>query len=434
MANRLSYDEATRLAKDIIRRRQNNGVPLAQLIKNIMLPADTGQNVRPEVAGRSPFPQGAGGLGGVFEPVAVGAAQMVEQPAKVVTPASPAPLEPGVEIKAPSPKQYENPYLLRARQMAEQLAAMAPPGENAGIDQQATYDLAKRKAERAQAEADITEGAKIRPEEEEIFAGREARVGEKLADLEKERKSSKWKALAEAGFKMAQSNSPYFMQALASGMEAGVKGYDARKANMDERDSLLKEQTENVKLGRIRAIDTARAVALDAYRAGDKAALEDYQSLTVARENAISGKTAASRVRTAELAPEALQADITQKEASSERDRAAADLARRTDPNLRSTGGSGGTGATGMGTKGATATLTALTRQEGVYQRTINDPLASAADKADARAKRDEVRRQIAWVKASMGLSGGLPAAPAGGGALKPDAVYDPKTGYRPVR
>lgn len=433
MANRLSYDEATRLAKDIIRRRQNNGVPLAQLIKNIMLPADTGQNVRPEVAGRSPFPQGAGGLGGVFEPVAVGAVQMVEQPAKVVTPASPAPLEPGVEIKAPSPKQYENPYLLRARKMAEQLAAMAPPGENTSIDQQAAYDLAKRKAERAQAEADVTEGAKIRPEEEEIFAGREARVGEKLAELEKERKSSKWKALAEAGFKMAQSNSPYFMQALASGMEAGVNGYDARKAKAKEEQSLLKEQTENVKLARIRAIDTARAVALDAYRAGDKAALEDLQSLTVARENAISGKTAGSRVEAANLAPEVARAEITQKVASAERDTAAADLARRTDPNIRSSGGYG-PGATGLGTKGAAATLNALIRQESAYSKIAADRFAPADQRAAAAAELKKVRQQITWVKAAMTIGGDNATVPTGGGAPQANMLYVPGKGVVPAK
>ena len=433
MANRLSYDEATRLAKDIIRRRQNNGVPLAQLIKNIMLPADPGQNVRPEVAGRSPFPQGAGGLGGVFEPVAVGAAQMVEQPAKVVTPASPAPLEPGVEIKAPSPKQYENPYLLRARQMKQQLEAMAPPGENAGIDQQAAYDLARRKADRAQAEADITEGAKIRPEEEEIFAGREAHVGEKLADLEKERKSSKWKALAEAGFKMAQSNSPYFMQALASGMEAGVKGYDARKANMDERDSLLKEQTENVKLGRIRAIDTARAVALDAYRAGDKAALEDYQSLTVARENAVSGKTAGSRVEAANLAPEVARAAISKDEASAEAYLASADKDRRTNPNLRSSG-SYGPGATGLGTKGAAATLNALIRQESAYSKIAADRFAPADQRASAAAELKKVRQQITWVKAAMTIGGDNATVPTGGGAPQANMLYVPGKGVVPAK
>jgi hypothetical protein len=438
MANRLSYDEAKRLAKDIIRRGQNNGVPLAQLIKDIMLPADPGQNVRPEVAGRSPFPQGAGGLGGVYkavppEQVAQLAGPATTPPPVTVTPGSAAPLKPGVEIKAPSPKQYESPYLLRARQMAEQFAAMAPPGENAGIDQQAAYDLAKRKAERAQAEADITEGAKIRPEEEEIFAGREARVGEKLADLEKERKSSKWKALAEAGFKMAQSNSPYFMQALASGMEAGVKGYDARKANMDERDSLLKEQTENVKLGRIRAIDTARAVALDAYRAGDKAALEDYQSLTVARENAVSGKTAGSRVEAANLAPVALQADITQKEASADRDRAAADLARRTDPNIRSSG-SYGPGTTGLGTKGAAATLNALIRQESAYAKIAADRFAPADQRAAAAAELKKVRQQITWVKAAMTIGGDNATVPTGGGAPQANMLYVPGKGVVPAK
>lgn len=422
MVDQISYKTARELAVEMKRQGQAPGVSLEQLIRNIMLPAGPGQRSVPE------------GLGGIFQPVTANAVQMAEQPTKVVTPAAPAPLQPGVEIKAPAaPQQYESPYTVRARRASEQLAAMAPPAENATIDQRGAYEQAKRKAAIAQEEADAVADAKIRPEEEEILAGREARVGEKLAAIEKDRKSSKWKALAEAGFKMAQSNSPYFMQALASGMEAGLKGYDARKADMDEKQSLLKEQSENVKLARIRAIDAAQAQMLDAYRNGDKSALARTQMLATMREDIISGDTAGARKEAALLAPVALQADITQKEASSERDRAAADLARRTDPNIRSTGGSG-PGATGMGTKGATATLTALTRQEGVYQRTINDPLASAADKADARAKRDEVRRQIAWVKASMGLSGGLPAAPAGGGALKPDAVYDPKTGYRPVR
>lgn len=419
----IDYNEAKRLALDIIRRRQNNGVPLQQLIKNIMLPPGPGQRVTPEPA-----------LGGVFQAVPAAAMQVAEQPTKVVTPAAPAPLQPGVEIKAPAaPQQYESPYLLRARQMKQQLEGMAPPGENAGVDQQAAYDLARRKADRAQAEADIAEGAKIRPEEEEIFAGREARVGEKLAELEKSRKSSKWKALAEAGFKMAQSNSPYFMQALASGMEAGLKGYDARKADMDEKQSLLKEQTENVKLARIRAIDAARATALDAYRAGDEAALKDIQSLTAAREGVISGRTAESRVKTANLAPQVTQAQINQSEASAARDLAAADLARRTDPNLRSAGGYGA-GTTGMGQKGATATLGALIRQEAALAKIAADRFADRGQRAAANAELKNIRMQIAWVKASMGLGGGQPAAPAGGGALTPNAVYVPGKGLQPPR
>jgi len=425
MADQLSYEEAMREALKIKRSGQARGVSLQQLIKNIMLPAGPGQTTQPQ-------PEG---IGGVFEPVPVSAAQaMAAPPTKVVTPASPAPVEEGVEIKAPPPpKQYENPYLLRARKMAEQLAAMAPPGENAGVDQQAAYDLAKRKAERAQIEADITEAAKIRPEEEEIFAGREARVGERLAELQKERKSSKWKALAEAGFKMAQSNSPYFMQALASGMEAGVNGYDARKAKAKEEQSLLKEQTENVKLARIRAIDAARATALDAYRAGDEGALKDIQSLTVAREGVISGKTAESRVKTANLAPEVTQASIEKDMAAAEAYRAAADKDLRTDPNLRSTGGYG-TNTTGMGQKGATGTLNALIRQEAALAKIAADRFADRGQRAAANAELKNIRMQIAWVKASMGLTGGQPAAPAGGGALTPDAVYDPRTGYRPIK
>jgi hypothetical protein len=418
MTNQLSYDEAMREALKIKRSGQAPGVSLQQLIKNIMLPAGPGQNA-------NPVPEG---IGGVYEPVSVAA----PQPVKVVTPASPAPIQEGVEIKAPPlPQQYENPLLTRARQQQRQLAAMPVPGDNASVDQLAAFNLAKARAARAQGEADITEAARIRPEEEQVFAEREARTAEKLAQLEKDRKSSKWKALAEAGFKMAQSNSPYFMQALASGMEAGVKGYDSRKAKMDEEESLLKDQSENLKLGRIRAIDAARAQALDAYRNGDKAALQDMQMLDAARKDVITGKTSGAAIETANMGPQVARAEITQKQASAARDEAAADLARRTDPNIRASGAFGGTG---LGTKGGTSALSALIRQEAVYQLTINDPLASTDEKAEARTKRDEVRRQIAWVKASMGFSSGDAASPAGAGALKPDAVYDPKTGYRPLK
>jgi hypothetical protein len=426
MANRISRGEATRLAVEMKRQGQAPGVSLEQLVQNIMLPAGPGQAANPQ-------PEGIGGVFNAATPTQV--AQLAGPPAKVVTPASPAPVEEGVEIKAPPPPQrYENPYLLLARQQQQKLEAMAAPGENATVDQVAAYNLLKAKAARAQAEADVTQAAQIRPEEEQIFAGRESRAGERLAELQKERKSSKWKALAEAGFKMAQSNSPYFMQALASGMEAGVKGYDARKAKMDEEQSLLKDQSENVKLARIKAIDAARAQALDAYRGGDRAALQDLQMLEASRKDVISGKTSEATVETANLAPQVARAEITQKQASAARDEAAADLARRTDPNLRSSGGGGGPGVGGMGAKGATGTLNGLIRQEGVYQRTINDPLTPKAQKDEARAALKKVRMEIAWVKASMGLPGGQAAAPTGGGAPQATMQYVPGKGLQPVR
>ena len=440
MADRFSYEEAKRLAEDIIRRGQNNGVSLQQLIKNIMLPSDPGQTVRPEVAGRKPFPQGDAGIGGVYEPVPPEqVAQLVgpatAPPPVTVTPGSPAPVKEGVEIKAPPPPQrYENPYLLLARQQQQRLEAMAAPGENASVDQVAAYNLLKAKAARAQAEADVTQAAQIRPEEEQIFSGRETRTAERLAELQKERKSSKWKALAEAGFKMAQSNSPYFMQALASGMEAGVKGYDARKAKMDEEQSLLKDQSENVKLARIKAIDAARAQALDAYRAGDRAALQDYQMLEASRKDVISGKTSEATIEAANLVPKVTLASIAKDEAAAEAYRAAADKDRRTDPNKGGSGGYGATGTVGINQKNASPILSNLVSQEKTLAKIAADRFAPADQRAAADKELKKVRMDIAWLKASLGFSGGLPAAPAGGGALQPDAVYDPKTGYRPVR
>jgi hypothetical protein len=417
MANQLSYEEATALALDIIRRGQNKGVPLAQLIKNIMRPADADQNVRPEAAGRSPFPQGVGSLGGVFEPV----------PAKVVTPASPAPVQEGVEIKAPTPppsQQYETPYALQSRLAAQAFAAAQAPGENASIAQRGDYNLLRAKAEDAKNVADIAEAAKVRPEEERIFAGRENRAAERLAELQKERKSSKWKALAEAGFKMAQSNSPYFMQALASGMEAGVKGYDARKAKADEEESLLKDQKENVSLARIRAIDAARAMAVDAYRAGDKTALAKIQAADAAKESVLSGDTAESRKENALLAPKVTLASIAKEEAAAEAYLAAADKDRRTDPNLRNPGG--GNGQWSPFPKNSSSTLAALVNEKKPYLAMLVDPLVSDLDKAAARAKIADIDKSIEQTKSLMSLNGTPPAAtpaPKSGGNSRPAGV-----------
>jgi hypothetical protein len=352
-------------------------------------------------------------------------------PAKMVTPASPAPVKEGVEIKAPPPpapppialppQGYETPYALQSRLAAQALAAAQAPGQDASIAQRGEYNLLRAKAEDAKNVADIAEAAKVRPEEERIFAGRENRAAERLAELEKERKSSKWKALAEAGFKMAQSNSPYFMQALASGMEAGVKGYDARKAKADEEESLLKDQKENVALARIRAIDTARAMAVDAYRAGDKTALARIQAADAAKESVLSGDTAEARRENALLAPQVTQAAISKEQAAAEAYLAAADKDRRTDPNLRSTGSNA---QWSPFPRNSSSTLAALVNEKKPYQAMLRDPLVSTLDKAAARAKIAEIDGKIAQTESLMGLGNPAPAAPApSGGGSRPDGV-----------
>lgn len=107
------------------------------------------------------------------------------------------------------------------------------------------------------------------------------------ANIEKEQKRAGWDALARAGLAMAQSNSPYFMQALASGMEAGLEGLDKAKLAADEKKSRLQAAEEDAKLAEV----TGRQAAQDRAVAVYNAALSAGKSEAEARDAAIKSAT-----------------------------------------------------------------------------------------------------------------------------------------------
>ena len=84
----IDYETAKKLARRIIAAGNAEGVPFEQLVKNIMRQPGEGQGVVPE--------------GAI-------AAAMMPVPPRVVTPASPAPMQPGVPLQAPRPTAAQIP-------------------------------------------------------------------------------------------------------------------------------------------------------------------------------------------------------------------------------------------------------------------------------------------------------------------------------------
>lgn len=91
----------------------------------------------------------------------------------------------------------------------------------------------------------------ISPEMEALYAKREARLAAQEEAAPKEDRRAAWDALAQMGFKMAQTTSPYFATALAEGMQAGSQGYSAAKLAAAEKAARREEEKENISLARL---------------------------------------------------------------------------------------------------------------------------------------------------------------------------------------
>lgn len=228
----------------------------------------------------------------------VAAALAAAAPAPVPM-AAPAPVDVDVveteTAPAPAPKymnQYEN--ALAAFNLANpETAAPAPvkgkPVDYAAMARQAVKD---RQREELKANVEISRNAQIDPETQKIIDDRLARYGIELSQADKDRQQATWMAVAQAGMKMAQSQSPYFMQALASGMEAGIDGYSEAKAKAAEKKARLQDSKEELSMKaielRAQAVKDAIGMRLAAKQgaAADTALQKDALGVLVGEQTA----------------------------------------------------------------------------------------------------------------------------------------------------
>lgn len=192
-------------------------------------------------------------------------------PAVAPSPASPVPVGQPVEVQAPAPvaavPPMSTPYssVEKARGASAGVSATDVAVANAAQQGKPEADLLTRvRAQQAAALRDEEErmaalraSVKVDPRMEEMFRQREERYAREEAEIAKDEKKQAWNALAMAGFQMAQSTSPYFLSALAAGLQSGFEGFNAAKASAAEKKARLLDAREGVQLSRIQAENAA---------------------------------------------------------------------------------------------------------------------------------------------------------------------------------
>lgn len=219
-----------------------------------------------------------------------------------------------VEEQPPAPRPYLGPY-------AQALAAF--DAENPPVEQQAPPKdgkvdfaaMARQRAVEARradlvAKAKIEAEAEIDPELKKIYDNRIASTTQQIEGLDKERNQAVWMAIAQAGMKMAQSQSPYFMQALASGLESGLNGYSDAKAKSAEKKARLQAMKEDLAIETIQAQRQAAADAVARYDASIQNAAASQALEKAGLQNVILGETADEEIAGAGLRNQVLTEQI----------------------------------------------------------------------------------------------------------------------------
>lgn len=369
--------------------------------------------------------------------------------AQVVTPAQPAPVEPGVELKMPDKLAPDDTPLdeRTAQQVARdrinavaadteggQAAFQQATGIQAGEpkedkDEEVGIQEAARRAAMA-VEAAVVGAEKLTPEMQDVYAKRGARYSEQLADLDADRKRAGWEALATAGFRMAQSQSPYFMSALASGMEAGLTGFNAKKMERAERKARLQAAQEQIVLDQ----EAAKIAAGARERQRQLGFLGTQEAvMKLGREgltNEILRQAFPYEVKAAQYKPGKAAAEVASEEAEAELRRSQADYYR--SGAGRGAGGEGVDQSTGLKlTKIADLLRTAETNKARLEAK-LATPLLDPKVIKDLNNKIKLANADIAQYRRLLKL-GSVSAVPkdevSGGGGSKAAFRYDPKTG-----
>lgn len=337
-------------------------------------------------------------------PVAAALAAAAPAPAPVPM-AAPEPVaEVEVVPEAPPAPVYVGPNqaALRAYQLANPEApASAPAAKNAPVDYAAMAKNAatKQELEGLNINAEIERTTTISPEMQKLIDDRLERYGIQLTQVDKDKQQATWMAVAQAGMKMAQSQSPYFMQALASGMEAGIDGYSEAKAKAAEKKARLQDLKEDLSIKAIELRDQAIERAINAR----KDALQGAAAKTAFQKDTlgliVAGETAPDVVESARLGNKLTSAQISKVYSDIATNKGRLALARA----AASPGGGGGL---------STKTINA---QRGLIQSQINANKIEMEDfrtpqerKVKLTADNDRLRGQLSQLSDMLGYGMGM--------------------------
>jgi hypothetical protein len=318
--------------------------------------------------------------------------------------AAPAPV---VEDEPAPVAEYIGPNqaALRAYNLANPEApASAPAAKNAPVDYGVLAEkaAAQRVGENLRISAEIERTAKIDPEIQELLSNRSKRYETELSNVDKDRKQATWMAVAQAGMKMAQSQSPYFMQALASGMEAGLEGFSEAKAKAAEKKARLQDAKEDLVLKAKELRDQAVKDAIGARVAAKTAAAADTTLESGALGLLINQQTAPEQIRAVGLGNQQTQAqtaNLYSMIGTRAADNARAERAARNP-------GAGG----GVSTKVINAQRGLIQGQINANNEELRDITIPRDRKARLLADNDRLRRDLAGLQSVLSGSSGLPS------------------------
>jgi hypothetical protein len=318
-------------------------------------------------------------------------------PAPMAAQAPVAVVEAAPEASPPPAPEYMNQYenALAAFRLAnpETAAPAAVKGKPVDYAAMARNVAKERQREELEANVEISRTAQIDPDTQKLIDDRLSRYGIELTQADKDRQQATWMAVAQAGMKMAQSQSPYFMQALASGMEAGIDGYSEAKAKAAEKKARLQDAKEELSMKAIELRAQAVKDAIAARQASKQSAAADAALQKDTLAGIVGEQTAGEVIKSAALGNQQTQANIANIY-SQIGERAAA--GKRAAAAARNPGGGGGVKLSQLNpvVNGAISENNRLTEQ-------LNDPLISAqlsaADKQGIRNKIQSNNQIIAY-------------------------------------
>jgi hypothetical protein len=311
--------------------------------------------------------------------------------------AAPAPAPAPAPEAAPAPA-YMNQYeaALSAFNQANPEAAPAPAAKGAPVDYAAQARMAaqNRQREDLQANVNISRTAQVDPETQRILNNRQARYDTELGEIDKDRQQATWMAVAQAGMKMAQSQSPYFMQALASGMEAGINGYSEAKAKAAEKKARLQDAKEDIAIKSVELRNQAIKDAVAARISAKQGAAADAQLLRETLAGIVGEQTAGDVIKGAGLENKVKEVQIAKAYHDMANDDERVKIARAAAERSR-----GGTGNVKLNQ--LNPIVNGAIAENGRLAEQLNDPLQAAqlspAEKQGIKAKMQENNKLIAF-------------------------------------
>lgn len=325
----------------------------------------------------APAPQGA--IATVAPPVS----PIVEQ-ARAAVPVAAAPAE-VVEETVPAEVEETEVIPIGPAQAAYKARmatapAAAAPNAKLGIAERAKQQSEQDLTYFMKAMADAEASGVVDPEYKKLLEDKIEDTTKDIINVDKDRQQAIWMAIAQAGMKMAQSQSPYFMQALASGMEAGLDGYSDAKAKAAEKKARLQETKEGLGLKMIEARIKAQADARDAY----VQSLQGAAALRSLTSDAIKGEILAESAPALAKAPD-LQNQQTRAQIANIYNTIGARNAARA--------GGGGGGAGGIKLSQLNPIVNGAISENDRLREMLNDPLQGSRM---SRAQKDAVNAKIA--------------------------------------